>query len=160
MQKPLVTIRHSPASYIVSFAILHELTAIVPLVGLASAFHYFRWLPTYFAEGKWIAESVEKIGRWFRRRGWIDEEQKADVEARIKAGDAARFEKEREQSLNIWSHNEGRGRLLVELATAYAIVKLLVPARLVLSAFWAPWFATRVLLPAGRTLRFHGPRSK
>lgn len=156
MRKPLVTIRHSPASYIVSFAILHEVTAIVPLVALASAFHYYRWLPPYFAEGKWVVDGVEKIGRWFRRRGWIDAKEEADVEIQAKAGKARMIEKHRDKISQTWNKTEGRGRLLVEVATAYAIVKFLVPVRLVLSAFWAPWFATRVLLPVGRGLRSIG----
>lgn len=153
LQKPLVTIRHSPASYIMSFAILHELTAVVPLVALAFAFHYYRWLPPYFAEGEWFIKSVEKIGRWFRRRGWIDAKEEANVEEQSKAGKARIFEEQRTAISRVWNKNEDRGRWVIEIATAYAIVKVLIPVRLVLSAFWAPWFATRILLPVGRAIR-------
>ena len=34
-------LRNAPVSHVVSFLILHELTAIIPLVGLAGAFHYW-----------------------------------------------------------------------------------------------------------------------
>lgn len=153
MQGPLISLRKAPVSYVVSFAILHELTAVVPLAALVAGFHYFRWLPSYFAEGKWIIEGVEKMGRWFRRRGWIGEKEEADVEAQTRAGKARMFEEQRDEVSKVWNKNEGRGRLLVEVATAYAIVKALVPLRLFLSALWAPWFATRVLSPVKRALR-------
>lgn len=39
-------LRNAPASNVVAFLILHELTAAVPLVGLAGLFHYADWLPT------------------------------------------------------------------------------------------------------------------
>lgn len=39
-------LRNAPVSHIVAFLTLHEITAIVPLVGLASLFHYTQWLPT------------------------------------------------------------------------------------------------------------------
>jgi hypothetical protein len=38
-------LRNAPVSHVVAFLILHELTAIVPLIGLASYFHYTNWLP-------------------------------------------------------------------------------------------------------------------
>jgi hypothetical protein len=38
-------LRNAPVSHIVAFLILHEITAIVPLVGLAGYFHYANWLP-------------------------------------------------------------------------------------------------------------------
>lgn len=38
-------LRTAPVTHVVSFLILHELTAVIPLVGLASYFHYANWLP-------------------------------------------------------------------------------------------------------------------
>lgn len=61
-------------THIASFLLLHELTAIVPLVGLAATFHYTGWLPPYISEGAWVKEGVEKFGRYFRRKGWLGEE--------------------------------------------------------------------------------------
>jgi hypothetical protein len=34
-------------------------------------------LPSWFAEGKWVSDGVEKFGRYARRKGWIGE---AEVE--------------------------------------------------------------------------------
>jgi hypothetical protein len=167
MQRPLVSIRNSPASYIVSFAILHELTAVVPLAGLAAAFHYYQWLPAAFAEGKWAVEGVEKIGRWFRRRGWIETTDEQWVEMKTEAGQAVEVEAsavhpEKQDTLSTEALPGSRAsadntrRWVVEIGTAYAIVKFLVPARLFLSAVWAPWFATRILMPVGTIARRAG----
>lgn len=58
-------------SHITAFLLLHELTAVIPLFGLAGAFHYFDWLPVWFAEGRLVKEGVEFFGRYLRRKGWI-----------------------------------------------------------------------------------------
>ena len=65
---PLV---NAPVSHVVSFLLLHELTAIVPLFGLAGAFHYTGWLPSLVGEGKWINEGMDKFDRYFRKKGWL-----------------------------------------------------------------------------------------
>jgi hypothetical protein len=122
------------------------LTAIVPLVGLTAAFHYFRWLPSYFAEGQWMQESVKKLGRYARRKGWIGDEERREVELGVREGRVQGNEE----------NGEGMARWLIEGATAYAVVKVLVPVRLVLSAFWAPWFARRLVLPVGGGVRVVG----
>lgn len=69
--KPLIT---APVTHISAFLLLHELTAVVPLLGLAGIFHYTRWLPPYISEAKWVSTGVEKFGRYFRRKGWLGEE--------------------------------------------------------------------------------------
>ncbi len=69
---PLV---HAPLSHISAFLILHELTAIVPLFGLAATFHYTQWLPTYFAEGKVFSEGAKKFGNYARKKGWLGHEK-------------------------------------------------------------------------------------
>src|SRR6195952_4833841 len=87
--KPTVTsLRQAPFSHVAAFFILHELTAVIPLLGLAGTFHYWRWLPPYFAEGAWISGSVEKFGRYFRKKGWITEKEETAVEEETKAGKA------------------------------------------------------------------------
>ena len=152
----LKALRDAPASYIVSFAVIHELTAAVPLAMLWWSFHHYRWLPSYFAEGKWVVEGVEKIGRWFRKRGWIEEKEEARVEEETKAGRAKQVQR---KVSRFWNTGEDAGRLLVEGATAYAIVKLLFPLRIALSAWWAPAAARgtvrayRWILARGKTPR-------
>ncbi|KAI5294126.1 hypothetical protein KEM52_004658, partial [Ascosphaera acerosa] len=49
---------------------------------------------------------------------------------------------------------DGQGsRLVLEFATAYAITKLLLPVRIVASAWATPWFARAVVMPTVRLTR-------
>jgi hypothetical protein len=146
--RPTVTgLRSAPFSHIVAFLILHELTAIVPLVSLAGAFHYWHWLPPYFAEGAWISTGVDRFGRYFRRKGWITEDEKNQVEKETKDGNASDFEEKRTTFSKAFKGGESATRWVVELATAYAIVKLLLPARIFISVWGAPWFARITVIP-------------
>nr|POE87497.1 uncharacterized protein CFP56_30086 [Quercus suber] len=119
-------LRDAPVSHITAFLVLHELTAIVPLFGLAAIFHYSNWLPSYISEGKWVSEGTEKFGRYLRKKGWINEETSGS---------------------KWWGRGEGGVRVVAELATAYAITKALLPLRLVLSVWGTPWFARYTVLP-------------
>ena len=69
--KPLIS---APITHVSAFLLLHELTAVVPLLGLAGLFHYTQWLPPYISEGQWVSAGVEKFGRYFRKKGWLGEE--------------------------------------------------------------------------------------
>ena len=150
LQPPLLALRRAPASTVLSFAILHELTAIVPLVGLVGLFHYTQWLPPWFAESHVLVTSVEKLGKWFRKRGWISDDAEAKVEEEVKEGKGGKwFEKTRDKLGRKWERGEGGSRLLVETATAWAVVKVLLPVRLVVCAWWAPGFARWVVIPIG-----------
>jgi Hypothetical protein FLILHELTA len=146
-----LALRNAPASSIVSFAILHEFTAVVPLFGLAYVFHYFRWLPPYFAEGKWATQGVEKFGNWFKKKGWIDDQGEKQVETEAKIGRAWIFEDK--NMSDVWNKSENAARWLVEFATAYAIVKVLLPLRIVLSVWGAPAFARLTVIPIGNAVR-------
>ncbi|EXJ60926.1 hypothetical protein A1O7_05079 [Cladophialophora yegresii CBS 114405] len=128
--RPTVTgLRQAPFSHVAAFFLLHELTAVIPLFGLAGAFHYWHWLPPYFAEGAWIAAGVEKFGRYFRKKGWITEKQETRVEGETRQGNAAHIEKQNTAS-KWFDRGEAATRWVVELATAYAIVKLFLPVRI------------------------------
>ena len=131
--KRIVTpLRSAPVSHITAFVILHEITAIVPLFGLAAAFHYSQWLPPFISEGKWVHQGTEKFGKWAKKRGWITED---------------------ERSGRWWGRGEGSVRIIVELATAYAVTKALLPLRLVISVWATPWFARWTTLPFLNLLR-------
>ena len=152
--RPTVTgLRQAPFSHVAAFFILHELTAVIPLFGLAGAFHYFHWLPPYFAEGAWISAGVEKFGRYFRTKGWITEKQETEVEDETKKGNARRFEKQRSAVSKWFNRGEGATRWVVEFATAYAIVKVLLPVRIFISVWGAPWFARVAIMPARNVVR-------
>lgn len=124
-------------SHITAFLILHEITAIVPLLGLAATFHYTHWLPGWFAEGAWALEGVERFGKYFKRKGWIrsGEAEEAEYEVGMRTQDKA------------WNIGEGGVRLVVEFATAYTITKILLPVRIVASVWATPWFARKTVVP-------------
>lgn len=98
-----------------------------------------------------MVEGVEKFGRYFKRKGWIQESEKAEVEADMKSGSAGTAE--RGDISSLWSTSEGARRWLIEFATAYAVVKVLIPVRIALSVWWAPGFAKFTLVPISRA--FH-----
>jgi hypothetical protein len=126
LQRFVTPLRTAPVSHITAFIVLHEITAIVPLFGLAAAFHYSNWLPPYISEWKWVQEGTERFGKWLRKRGWIEEEKRSG---------------------RWFGRGEGGVRIVVELATAYAITKALLPLRLVISVWMTPWFARWTVLP-------------
>ncbi|OQO14132.1 hypothetical protein B0A48_01008 [Cryoendolithus antarcticus] len=103
-------LRTAPLSHITAFLLLHELTAILPLLALATAFHQYDYLPPYISEGKWVKEGTVKFGGYMKRKGWIGEEG------------------------SWWGTGEGAVRVVVEIATAWAVVKLLLPVRLVVNS--------------------------
>jgi hypothetical protein len=121
----------------------------VPLLGLAGLFHYTEWLPKEMVEGKWLTEGMERFGRYFGRKGWFGFER---VDAQ-EAGREVLKEGEGVQELhgNVngaveevekrWHVGEKGGKILVEVATAYAITKVLLPVRILVSVWATPWFA-------------------
>jgi hypothetical protein len=72
---------------------------------------------------------VEKFGRYFRRKGWFGFDKEHDWdEIQVEEGTEA--------------NGASNGtRILVEFATAYAITKVFLPARILLSVWATPWVA-------------------
>lgn len=132
----------APVTHITSFLILHEITAILPLFGLVGVFHYGGWMPNFASEtgeSNAFDEGVARFGRWLKKKGWVDE---ADVKT------VAAHEATGEKGL------ERAGvRLVLEFATAYAITKALMPARLAASVWATPWFARTVFTPTSNLVR-------
>ena len=77
------------------------------------------------------------FGRYFRRKGWFGFNNEDGPGKREK----------------IWNVSESASRFLVEVATAYAITKAMLPARLVLSVWGTPWFARVVIGRLGGAIR-------
>lgn len=123
--KPLIS---APLTHISAFLILHEVTAVVPILGFAAIFHYTNWLPAYISEWKWVSEGIQKFGNYARKKGWLGNEET--------------------RNFRWWEKGEGGLRIVVEFATAYAITKVLLPLRLVLSVWATPWFARFAVTPA------------
>ncbi|KAM0707751.1 hypothetical protein Q7P35_004400 [Cladosporium inversicolor] len=145
LRRYTLPLRSAPVSHITAFLLLHEITAIIPLFGLAGAFHYFNWLPPWIAEGALVKAGVEKFGRYLRRKGWIDDGEvlgEDGKKGRV-GGNASTW----------WGRGEGGVRIVVELATAYAVTKILLPVRLVFSVWATPGFAKWTVLPVAGWVR-------
>lgn len=132
----------APVTHMTSFLILHEITVILPLFGLVGAFHYGGWMPNFASEtgeSNAFDERVARFGRWLKKKGWVEEADVKTVEAHEATG---------EKGL------ERAGvRLVLEFATAYAITKALMPARLAASVWATPWFARTVFTPTSNLIR-------
>lgn len=138
--KPL---RDAPATHVTAFLVLHELTAVVPLFGLVALFHSTQWLPSSLSDSQVVMEATKKFGKYFTRKGWLTTEES------VEGGS--------------WGVSERGMRIVVEyvcsalrgipqadvarFATAYAITKILLPLRLVLSVWATPWFARYTVAP-------------
>ncbi|KAF9320957.1 hypothetical protein BG003_004240 [Podila horticola] len=106
--------KNKPASHLISFGILHEITAIVPLPII-----YFGLVETGikipFPEQA-IEEGNNFVGKVAKYYGW-----------NMEGADGA--------------------RVMLNMATSYAVVKALMPLRLALCVWMTPWTATRIISP-------------
>jgi hypothetical protein len=90
-------------------------------------------------------KGVELFGRYFKRKGWIRSEEAAE------AKEEAQLEmRTRDRA---WNLGEGGARVVVEFATAYAITKVLLPLRIVVSVWGTPWFARYTVIPVRNFVR-------
>ncbi|KAH3689010.1 hypothetical protein WICPIJ_000009 [Wickerhamomyces pijperi] len=118
LQKYAQKLSTSPVSHITSFLILHELSAIIPFIALWYVFHEFQFLPTSLEIPLWVVTQGEKF-------------------AKAVIG---------ESTLNGFDLVE-RSKLLVEGASAYGVVKVLLPIRILGSVLCTPWFARVIVEP-------------
>lgn len=130
-----------------SFFVLHEITALVPLIGLAAFFHYSNWLPEQVVHGKWVQVGVEKWGRYFQRKGWVEGDPSSPIVSEISTDSNAK-------GINVTDvKNRGVGwNVVIEVATAWAVVKALLPVRILGCVWMTPWFARLAVIPAMRIL--------
>ncbi|KID94174.1 putative protein family FLILHELTA, partial [Metarhizium majus ARSEF 297] len=142
LQKYTNGLRNAPVSHVVSFLILHELTAIVPLFALFALFHYTTFVPVAYVTshfGDYVQTGISRFERYFSRKGWFG----------FSPGDA---DKEKaDDAMDKWKSGEQKYKILVEVALAYAITKALLPIRIIGSVWATPWFAG-VLLRLRRVL--------
>lgn len=94
---------------------------------------------------------MERFGGYFKRKGWIGAEEEAETERAARAGMPI-DNIEQMRGLKWWNRDGGT-RLVVEFATAYAVTKALLPLRLVLSVWGAPWFARWTVVPASNAFK-------
>lgn len=147
-------LRSAPLSHVVAFLVLHELTAVVPLLGLFGLFHYggasaapIGYMMEHY--GAYVREGAARFERYFTRKGWFGfgGEEGGGIRGDDLEGDAA--------VMSRWEGSDGKYRIVVEVALAYAITKALLPARIVVSLWATPWFAgvmgrIRRVLPMGK----------
>ncbi|KAK3902924.1 hypothetical protein C8A05DRAFT_43751 [Staphylotrichum tortipilum] len=139
LQRYAAGVRGAALSHVVAFLALHELTAVVPLAGLFALFHYTEYAPVGWVAGHfggYLKEGVGRFERYFRRKGWIGDEEIQGEEGGVVEGWAA----------------DGRYRVVVEVGLAYALTKVLLPVRIVVSLWATPWVAG-VLGRVGRLVR-------
>jgi hypothetical protein len=91
---------------------------------------------------------MERFGRYFGRKGWFGFERvegkdntAIQTQTPVAEGEGS-LVKETEKK---WHVGEKGSRILIEVATAYAITKVFLPARILLSVWATPWFARVVI---------------
>ena len=143
LQKYTIGLRNAPVSHIVSFLILHEITALVPLFALFGLFHYTNYVPvSYMTEhfGNYVQLGVSRFERYFSRKGWFGFSRE-DIASATGATDSDAREVQTEAAMQRWKSGDERYQILVEVALAYAITKALLPIRIIGSVWATPWFA-------------------
>ncbi|KAG6356189.1 hypothetical protein INS49_015576 [Diaporthe citri] len=151
-------LRSAPLSHVVAFLVLHELTAVVPLLGLFGLFHYggasaapIGYMTEHY--GGYVRDGTARFERYFTRKGWFGFGREGGEEAAggIKGDNGD----DNAAVMSRWEGSDGKYRIVVEVALAYAITKALLPARIVVSLWATPWFAglmgrIRRVLPLGK----------
>lgn len=154
-------LRSAPLSHVVAFLVLHELTAVVPLLGLFGLFHYggasaapIGYMMEHY--GAYVRDGTARFERYFTRKGWFgfgreDGEDVEEAPGGIKSDNG----NDDDAVMSRWEGSDGKYRIVVEVALAYAITKALLPARIVVSLWATPWFAgvmgrIRRVLPLGK----------
>ncbi|BGP23113.1 hypothetical protein Rt10032_c23g6649 [Rhodotorula toruloides] len=163
-----------PPSLLVSFVILHELTALIPVVGL---FALLKWLgvggaivawvvdETSEAQGErsdwrttakaWLVESEKKTERVGRRYGWFgwEKETREEREDRRAWENHARAGATEVQDVS--PERLGVSGDVANAAASYLLVKALLPLRILISLRLSPSLAN-VIVKNFRGLRERG----
>ncbi|POR33725.1 Uncharacterized protein TPAR_06075 [Tolypocladium paradoxum] len=153
LQKYTNGLRSAPVSHVVSFLILHELTAIVPLFALFAVFHYTAYVPiSYITEhfGEYVQSGVARFEKYFRRKGWFGFGQE-EPSTSSEPGAGGEVKSQTDEAVDRWRSGDRKYEILMEVALAYAVTKALLPVRIIGSVWATPWFAG-VLMRANRLL--------
>ena len=158
--------RDAPGSYLVSFGLLHEITAIVPLPLFYYALQYSQVdLPAlpqvYLDTGK---EFVEKLQRrypqWFQNTGATDLAPSESTQHTTTNNTDTPSNTTTAATTATTTTTTITSQKILHMTTSYALVKLLLPVRLASSAALTPWFAQRVIQPMSRWFRSSSSSSK
>lgn len=157
MQPYVRELNSAPLTHILSFLILHELTAILPLVGFTAGFYYIGWSPQAWVKNTWFDDGMEKFGKYFSKKRWFGfgqiegEMMDKNKKSEQRQNDVDKIKKT-EQAKDAWGMVISNEMFLTQVATAYAITKILLPVRIAASVWMTPWFARGVL---GNLKRFY-----
>ncbi|TIB59306.1 hypothetical protein E3P79_01801 [Wallemia ichthyophaga] len=142
-----------PISLSASFAILHELTAIFPVIAIFGGLHWFG-VGERSLEWLWGADSCDNTNdiRSWTRAACEEGERRLD-----------RFR----QRYNLWQDEEnkwdGSGRYtahISEAIAAYTITKVLLPVRILACLYYSPRFSVFVFEPIKRGSRFTADKTQ
>lgn len=150
-QRYTTGLRRAPLSHVVAFLILHEITAVVPLLVLFGMFHNTDFVPLEYVTGHWaeyVRDGVGKAERYFSRRGWFGfgAEDRGTMTGELEAGEdntsgqTGESKRSTQDLLERWQ-KDGKYKVVVEVAIAWGITKALLPARILVSVWATPWFA-------------------
>lgn len=157
LQKYTTRLRSAPVSHVVAFLVLHELTAVVPLFALFGLFHYTDFVPLgYMTEhyGGYVRSGVSRFEKYFRRKEWFGFGR--DEDGDVEGGQDVLLGTQRDKAvMDRWESADGKYRIVVEVALAYSVTKVLLPVRIVGSLWATPWFAgflarIRRIVPLGK----------
>ncbi|GJN87159.1 hypothetical protein Rhopal_000104-T1 [Rhodotorula paludigena] len=165
-----------PPALVASFVVLHELTALVPLVALFALFHALglgtglvHWVLEHSEDGRdeaagtrdgggwrdtvrtWLREAEDKTERIGRRYGWFGWDKETPDQRK------ERREREKERGTTEDRLEDERlqvGGDVANLAAAYLVVKALIPLRILISLRLSPSLANLVVR------RFRGLRER
>jgi hypothetical protein len=163
LQKYTTNLRSAPVSHVVAFLLLHEITAVLPLLGLFGLFHYYSdhvplgWMLDRY--GGYVREGAARFERYFRRKGWfgfgaagedLNDGGRGARDNNTATG--AQGQDAKEAVMERWQA-DAKYRVVLEIAVAWAATKALLPIRIVASLWATPWFA-RVLVRTQRLVGF------
>lgn len=156
LQRYTTRLRAAPLSHVLAFLVLHELTAVIPVLGLFTLFHYTPYAPTNYVTAHWgayVTDGVRTFEKYFRRKGWFGfgAEDVASTDAEGEPGTGS----ETKRHVRDWEGAEGRYKLLADVALAWAVTKAILPVRILASLWATPWFAG--VLVRGRALLSRKP---
>lgn len=102
-----------------------------------------------------MKEGAERFAKYFGKKGWISEEDRDEAVAKVRGA-----EEGGEKTQVMKTDGTGKGvRIVMEAAIAYALVKALLPVRILVSVWATPWFARVFMLPITKLFKRGGRKT-
>lgn len=156
LQKYTTELRNAPVSHVISFLILHELTAIAPLLALFGVFHYTDYVPvSWITEhfGSNVQNGVARFERYFAKKGWFGFSGGDLGSNPLSDGAKSGSKEQTEEAMERFQSGDQKYKVLVEVALAYAVTKAILPLRIIGSVWATPWFAGVLMKVRGAVSR-------